>query len=455
MSSESFGGRAVALLLPFWAQLGRPDPEALPLLALRRWFESLSLTSPQVGPSREALWAWLAGLGTLLVLAIVLQGPRKALGQFLDVRHHLRLLGLATRRIQRAGRMLAVLLGVTVVSWTVFQLVAFPKESRLEDQAVFLQNRSVPEAAIDQGLRAAMMPLRDLCRLGDELLLLLAATVLVFKLTSDRWGGTDDPYRELEDPLPRWTLLCWGSTWLYAMYRFGVMVVSQDSFPLGGCLVVEAIAVPVLMACSDGILLAWVLLELRRAGYSDDAGPLDVRSVVRLWPAGILACLVAVPGRYATTALWLAIPYAPGESARRILAPVLREWGLTGLQGGALVLAGMVGAAAWSGGSIEATVRGYVRMLQQHGGRLVAVLLLGGLTAGVPVGLSYLALLSLPRQPWLLTAADGYGHFASLPVGLVVLAALVDLAARALPRAAIRAVETEDPASELATAPEV
>ena len=35
---------------------------------------------------------------------------------------------------------------------------------------------------------------------------------------------------------------------------------------LGGCVIIEAAAVPVLMALADAVLVAWVLVELRNAG---------------------------------------------------------------------------------------------------------------------------------------------------------------------------------------------
>jgi hypothetical protein len=37
----------------------------------------------------------------------------------------------------------------------------------------------------------------------------------------------------------------------------------------------------------------------------------------------------------------------------------------------------------------------------------------------------------MPAQPWILLAADSYAHYAGLPVGLVGLAALVELGERA------------------------
>ena len=46
--------------------------------------------------------------------------------------------------------------------------------------------------------------------------------------------------------------------------------------------------------------------------------------------------------------------------------------------------------------------------------------------------------LLLPSQSWVLAAADSYAHFATLPVGLWTLAALIELAERSLPTASLR-----------------
>jgi hypothetical protein len=43
----------------------------------------------------------------------------------------------------------------------------------------------------------------------------------------------------------------------------------------------------------------------------------------------------------------------------------------------------------------------------------------------------------LPAQSWVLAAADSYAHFATLPVGLCTLAALIELAERSLPTASL------------------
>lgn len=424
-----------------WAQTTILDPDARPLLALQRWFESLTLTSPVAAPRPVALWAWLLGLGLLLLAAIALQGPRTAMRQLLDISGHLRLLRAAMRRLRNAGRLVALLLGLTVVVWTFSQMRDFASEQRLQDLYVFVQGRGLTEIAAEEATLAAITPLRDLCGLGDVLLFLLPATILIFRLSADRWGSIDDPYVELENPLPPWTTLCWGSGWLFAMYRFAALVVGEGGFPPGGCVFLEAAIVPVFMAMADGLVLACILVELRRGGLglNDDTGGLvDARGAVGLWPAAIAACILALPARYLGTAAWLLLPYAPGQYVPHWLGILLRGWGLVWLQGIAMVFVIAVGAAAWCGtprrlGALS------VQLLRAQGGRLVAWMAGCTALAGLVVGTTYAIMLSLPRQPWLLSAADSYAHYATLPIGLACLAGLVELGTHALPRASLAA----------------
>ena len=53
----------------------------------------------------------------------------------------------------------------------------------------------------------------------------------------------------------------------------------------------------------------------------------------------------------------------------------------------------------------------------------------------VAIYVAYLLVLSLPTSTWALAAADSYAHYGTLPVGLVLLAALVELGERSLPMA--------------------
>lgn len=424
---------------------GTADPDAMPILALRRWYESLSLSSPRLAPSWVPLWVWLGGLAAALVLAMAHQGPGKALRQFFDLRGHARVIMAALVRLRNAGRMVAILCGAVVLAWTAGQFAHFNDPARLIDLQLFASSKSLPELAAEQGVLAGMVPLRDLVGLGDLILLLIAATILVFKLSADRWGGMDNPYVDLENPLPRWTTPCWVVGWTYVMYRLASLIVPNTfGLPLSMGLFPEVLIVPLIMAFADGLLLAWVLVELRNATLLfAEEDRLNVREVVAVWPAAVLACAAIVPARYVATGAWLFTVDLPGLAgmARGVLSVLILGWGLVYLQGAAILFAGMAGAAAWCGGSSRACLSAYRNLQRAEGGRIVAILALMGLTACVPVGLAYLLVLSLPRQPWVLAAADSYAHYATLPIGLICLSALVELGLRALPRAAVAEVE--------------
>ena len=67
--------------------------------------------------------------------------------------------------------------------------------------------------------------------------------------------------------------------------------------------------------------------------------------------------------------------------------------------------------------------------------------MIAGLAAGAGAGLTYMAVLSLPTATWLLNAADSYAHYVTLPIGLWMLAALIELGERALPEATLAGAE--------------
>jgi hypothetical protein len=303
------------------------------------------------------------------------------------------------------------------------------------------------EVATEQGVLAAMVPMRDLFCLGDSLLLLVPATVLVFKMSADRWGSESQPGQLERDPLPGWTTLCWGSTWLYAMYRLAGLVVDTEGLPLGGCIFLEAGLIPFLMLVSDGLLLAWLLVEMRVAGLGEAGEGIDLRGTIALLPAAALACLLTLPGRYVTTGDWLLLQHLPTQSPvpswaqlmQRGMLPFIRGWGLVELQASALVFAGLAGTVAWGSGSFSLgeLLGGYVRLLRAEGGRLVAALAWAGVAAGGTTALAYFLVLSLPPQPWVLAAADSYAHYATLPIGLVLLSGLIELGGRSLPEAGL------------------
>lgn len=424
--------------MPLWAQVPGTDPNAIPAIALRRWFAGLTLSSPESAPSRFGLSAWLLALGALLLLALVVQGPGRALKQLLDVPGHLAVARAATRRLRRATWLVAIVLGAAVVAWTTWQAIGHAAPENLDSLAILLKNKTPGEIAQEQAALTALTPLRDLTGLGDSLVLLLTAGVLVFKLSADRWGGgparawSPSASNAAQAPieLPPWTTVAWGAAWLYLLYRLAGYLMPPPDEPPGGCLVLEALVVPLLMLAADALLFGWILQELGRASTAppEGADSLDLDGAVRLWPRALVACLVAIPARYVATAAFLAWPYVQpwaGPAIQSAAYALLRGRGLIGLQAVSLVLLPLVGVAAWPGLSLRG---GTFRLIRTQGGRLVAVIAGAGLAAGVLSAIAYVAVLALPPQPWVLAAADSYAHYVSLPVGLLLLATLVDLA---------------------------
>ena len=422
-----------------------PAPGSLAPLALRRWFGSLTLSSPEAVPSLFGLWSWLLGLAALLFLAIVVQGPGRALGQFFDVAGHVRLAARAMGRLRRSGRMVAIVIGATVLAWTGSQTWTYSRPQGKEDVVLLLKSRGLAELAVEQGVMAALTPLRDLAGLADNLPLLTLACLLIFRAASDRWGGSgggpDVPFQPRRPPVSGWAHVAWGCGSLYLLYRIAALVAGTGDLPLGGCLRIEPVLIPALMVLSDGFLLAWVLVELRSASLSDSgAETLEAASVADLIPAAALACAAALPARAVAASLLLAGASIPDSVSASLLGRYLRwqlNWGLADLQGGAVLVAGLAGAVAWSRGTPAGALRGYGRLIQAEGGRLAVVLGVAGLASGLLSALAYLIVLSLPASTWVLSAADGYAHYASLPVGLWALSALVELGEGALPEAVL------------------
>ena len=415
------------------------DAALVPILALKRWYGSLTLSSPEAVPSQDALWSALTlgspliGFAALVFLAILIQGPRRALGQLLDLPGLARLASAGIGRLKRSARLVAVLLGTTVVAWTAWQTPLHNVSDKRDELALLLKSKSRGEFAVEQGILAAVTPLRDLLGLGDTFVLLVGAAALVFRHSADRWGRFDDSPGGGRSS-GGWTTACWGGAGLYAIYRLASLIKDIEGLPpLGGCLFVEVAAVPLLMVLADGLLLAWVLVELRGLGSGEDDAGFDVAGVVAIVPAAILACLVGMPARYAATTAGLALlhDHLPKSVAGSPwVLTFLRGWGLVWLQAAALSTVGLAGVAAWSRGTWGDALRGYGRLLRDEGGRLAALLAVIGVGVGTTSALAYYVVLAMPVQPWILLAADSYAHYASLPIGLFGLAAMVELGGR-------------------------
>lgn len=438
--------------LGLWAQTIGPggvsatptadSPVLVAILALRRWCASLTLCPPEAapGPISPLLWSWMSGLGGLLLIAAVIQGPRRALAQLFDVPGHLRLLREAGARLRRAGRMIAVVVGISIVSWTLSQAAGFARPQGREEVLLLLRGNTATDVAIGQGLAAALTPLRDVHLLGMMGLVLFVAMVVLFRFSTDRWGTTIRPPREIRDRVSRWATIGWTGAALYGFYYRLIGALARSGLPSGGCLIVEVVVVPALMALGAGIALAWILTELRGVAPDGTTGEsVDVLGTVLLIPSAIVATVLSIPAAMLAMATLLLSDYVPAGSPPGVaVAPLLRwvlGWGLVETEAVGLIFVGMVGSVAWSGGRIGDAFRGYGRMLQAEGGRLVAAVGFTGLVGAVGSGAAYAVLLNLPASTWVLGAADSYAHYLTLPVGLLLTAALVELGERSLPLA--------------------
>ncbi|WP_254053254.1 hypothetical protein [Singulisphaera sp. GP187] len=441
-SRREVGGGALIGLPIVWAQASSgTNANALALLSLRRWYSSLTLSSPESVPSLFGLWAWLLGMATLLIVVMAFQGPKRALGQLFDFPGHFRLIAGALIRLRRSGRVVAVTIGMTVLAWTVSQIRTYHLAQGKDDLILLTKSRGLGELAVEQGILAGLTPLRDLVGLADNFPLLLLATIVLFRVSAERWSGPYVPLSLRRDRQVVWGELVWGGGALYLLYRLVSLASGTGDLPLGGLIMVEVIIIPVLMLLLDAGLLSWVLVELRNAGLGDTGNDaLDTNEVVRMLPGAMLTCLAVLPARYLATAVLLATLDMPGSVTNSLVGRYVRwqlNWGLADLQGAALVVAGVAGVVAWTRGTVGGTVRGYPRLLAAEGGHLAALLTLAGLAAGTLSALAYMIVLSLPAQTWVLAAADGYAHYATLPVGLVTLAGLVELGERSLPMATL------------------
>jgi len=473
------GGLAMPLL---WAQAvgggatspagagsasGQANPAAMAMLAFRRWSSGLTLSSPQAVPSLDVVWPFLAGISLLLILAVVLQGPLRALKQLVDVPGHIALVRMATQRVWRAGRLVAAAITVTVVAWTGSQTLGFLADRTdrgKAELALLTRSRARLEMALEQGVLAGSTPLRDLAGLGDNLPLLIIAVYLVFRASSGLMPasgpfpggpGLKSTYSRLTDRstgISGWSTWIWGFGSLYILYRLVARASGSIDLPLGGCLIAEAVLVPLIMVICDGFLLGWVLTELRKAGFVD-AGEdrFHPAAAFELMPAACLGCLLALPARYVGALVFLVQIHLPTSIGTTLLGRYIRwqlGWGLIDLQAASLVVIGLVGVVAWSRGSPSEVLQGFKRLLESQGGHLAVAIAMAGMAACALAGLAYCVVLLLPPAGWVLPAADSYAHYATLPVGLWTLAALIELAQRSLPVASLATTAGASPGRE-------
>ena len=425
------------------------------MLSLRRWYSSLTLSSPDAISGLAWLWAILLGLAGLTLLAMLFQGPFRTLRQLLDIAGHVRLFSAAMDRIRRSGRLLAIVIGMTVVTWTTHQMLTYADPQGREDLLLLLKGRHSVQLAIEQGALAAATPLRDIVGLGNFVPMLIGAAILTFQYSSDRWGSVSRVISARATRDAVWGTVSWGAAALYAVYRTIGMIYGSFDLPLGGCLGLEigleVLVVPILMPLADGLLLAWVAVELRNAGLSETAenGSIDVAGTVALMPAAAVACVLMMLGRYVATLTALLSPYVNMTSAANYMRWQL-GWGVVDMQAAGLMAVGLAAPLAWCRGTVRSLFEGYGRLLRQEGGRLVGLLIGTGAMGAAMSAVAYVLVLSLPTQSWVLSAADAYAHYATLSIGLLTLAGLVELGERSLPAASSASSPIQvDPASDV------
>ncbi len=420
-----------------WAQAAGTSVNSPALLALRRWCSSLTLSSPEAVPSRYGLWSWLLGIFGLVILASIMQGPLQTFRQLVDFPSQFRFFSAIWRRLLVSTRVLAATIGGTVLAWTASQMRTFSASQGRDDLVLLMKSRSLRELAAEQGVFTTLIPYRDVFSLGDNLPLLLIATIVLFRAVADRWSDPYVPPHLARHRLSPFNYAACGAGALYLLYRLACLATGLGDLPIGGCMMLEIVIVPALMLAVDATLLSWLLVELRNAGLGDRGEEtFDPQQSVSLLPGSMLACFAAVPARYIATSVllvWLSAPTSAGTTALGRYTRWQLSWGLADLQGVALITAGLAGSVAWSRGSWRGAIQGYLRLLAQEGGRLTALLAWSGLAAGFLSSLAYLLLLSMPTQTWVLAAADSYSHYATLPIGLFCLAGFVELGERSLP----------------------
>ena len=325
----------------------------------------------QVMPGFHGLSALLTGLGILFLTALIAQGPRDGHLQFFDLPGHIRLCGT---RCDGSG---------SPAGWLRRQSPSPSWPGRVPSNGLSPRQRQDRPAPVDQvvederggygaGVLAGSTPPRYVAGLGDNLPLLILAAIVVFRASIDpqKSGEPGEAASRRGRPRPGWTTRVGEAAALYILYqgrcpggRSGTV-----DLPLGGCLIVEAILIPIAMLLADGFLLAWILTEFRNAKL-DVGGQhrLDALQAISLLPGAVAFSASASPSRNIATFVFLPRPTCRPRSYATALGEYVRwqlGWGLVDIQAArASPLSGSSasspGAAA---GSVEA-IAGYGRLL--------------------------------------------------------------------------------------------
>jgi len=444
-----------ATLVLVWAQAPVSSTTTPFLVALKRWCYGLTLCSPDPQPSVGDLLRVAGALIILAVIAASVQGLGVMTRQLLGLQTLWLVWKASAGRLLRASRLIITAVSFTVLSWTLGEMALVNRGAGAEDLMLVQRTRTRLEISVEQGLLAALTPLRDVAGLADNLPWMLLAAYLVFR-ASNMPADEDPHWASAGGPIgagsrPPFTSLVWGGAAVYAFYRLVAWGSAGIELPRGSILVVETVLVPLAMLVVDGYLLAWLLVELRESRPDRIApGRFQPLQAVALLPASALACLAALPARYVAIFVLLGSTYLPSTVASSPLGEAIRSIvgrGLIDLQLCLLWAVPVAGVAAFSRGSLVDCWTGFRRLIVEQGGRVLAIMIASCAASALVSAAAYAVVLLLPTRSWVLHAADAYAHFATLPIALFTLSVLVELAERSLPVAALDA-QPADAAAE-------
>ena len=436
-----------------FAQGTSPDTNLGPLV--RRLVRGGLGTPP--GSMSDLLLFLIAWLAVLAIVTCILQGDwKKWLRGIIDVRGHFEHLGAGLEILRRNKRPLWVVLAAAVLSWTGWSLRGVWQDPAGKDELeamLALHSNSTTSFAAAHSLAAAIVPLRDWFALGDLMPLVLGICVLLFARTSELALHLRAKTRVIEQSrLKRRVGTIWVGLIILAAYRVLVFVVDPTHAPLADCMYINAVAMPVLMLAADGILLSWVLAEFGRGLLSHfDWQADDTLAFVRNIPAAMLICALANPGRY----VLLACAIGEGQFSGLGTWPASRWgpilWGCSIAQVVGLAWFAFPGIVVVSRrGGLKGKFLAYVTLLRRAGGQIVGLTMFGVLLNFLVQWPVYWIFGMMQRETWSLLGAASYGHYASLLVGIVLLAGISQLAYREL------GMEEElGPMPTLLSAPEV
>jgi len=412
------------------------------LLALKRWVGGGTLTSPDAvaSPDFQARF-WLLGLLLMILAGLLLQGPRAFLVGLFEWSAVRRLIRQGMRRLKQRPVVPLALGGFVLVSWTTIQLLHYADPLGVDNLQKSLRTKTLPVMSLEQGLLAALTPLRDLTNLADCWPLVAAAAVIAFHFTSKlQWVPQSTMHRGLRNA-QLWAQFFWIAASIWLFYRMVLGGASEGGLPLNSGAYIEILVEPLFMLLIDAVLLSWILTELRDAPFSDNDTLLpNIEQVLSLLPGLVLVNFMVVPGRYFAHGLWLVWNSVVDLIATNgVVPPAIVEyvvwglsWGILDLQAIAFAFLVLTGAAAWGRGSVKETFSIARRMFKRHGATLFLITLFCGLLNLISTALISTLILSHPTEPWVLMSADSYCHYASLYIGLVLVACYVQLGEDAL-----------------------